>query len=174
MELKDIKQQFFTYRNGMLADRLREAGDCHRVIFGLNVPQIVEIARMAGSDKALAEQLWANDTTRESRLIAPMIYPREEMTAGTARAWIAAVENTEVADILCHRLLRYLDFALGLSEEHAEAESDLQRYVALRLALNLDALGLIADRAALRRLAEKEQERQCALTAPLVAALLED
>ena len=58
MELKDIKQQFFTYRNGMLADRLREAGDCHKVIFGLNLPQIVDIARMAGCNKALAEELF--------------------------------------------------------------------------------------------------------------------
>lgn len=174
MELKGIKQQFFTYRNGMLADRLREAGDCHYVIFGLNLPQIVDIACMAGNDKALAEQLWANDTTRESRLIAPMIYPRELMTIETAREWIEAVENTEVADIVCHRLLRYLDFAWELCEEYAGAASDMQRYVALRLALNLDALGRIADRDALRLIAEREQERQCALTAPLVASLLED
>ena len=53
MELKDIKQQFFTYRNGMLADRLREAGDCHKVIFGLNLPQIVDIARWQAATKLL-------------------------------------------------------------------------------------------------------------------------
>ena len=50
----------------------------------------------------------------------------------------------------------------------------MQRYVALRLALNLDVLGRIDDRDALRLIAEREQERECALTAPLVASLLED
>ncbi|MGN1238657.1 MAG: DNA alkylation repair protein, partial [Muribaculaceae bacterium] len=100
MELKDIKQQFFTYRNGILADRLRSAGDCHSVIFGLNLPQIADIAKMAGTDKTLAEQLWDNTTTRESRLIAPMIYPREQFCIAMAREWIESVENTEVADIL--------------------------------------------------------------------------
>ena len=172
MELKDIKQQFFTYRNGMLADRLREVGDCHKVIFGLNLPQIVDIARMAGIDKALSEQLWANDTTRESRLIAPMLYPLEQFQISTAREWIESVECVEVADILCHRLLRYLDYAWQLCQEFSNAESDLCRYTALRLAANLDALGSIADPARLRHIAELELSRNCTLTAALANAIL--
>ena len=172
MELKDIKQQFFTYRNGMLADRLREAGDCHKVIFGLNLPQIVDIARMAGCNKALAEELWANATTRESRLMAPMIYPREEFLATKAHEWIEGVECVEVADILCHRLLRYLDYAWQLCEKYANYDSDLLRYTALRLAANLEALERITDYASLHRMAEQELGRNCPLTASLAQSLL--
>lgn len=174
MELKDIKQQFFTYRNGILADRLRSAGDCHSVIFGLNLPQIADIAKMAGTNKTLAEQLWDNTTTRESRLIAPMIYPREQFCIAMAREWIESVENTEVADILCHRLLRYCDFADQLCGEYATAELDLQRYTALRLAANLDALGRISNRNTIQNLAEQELQRHCQLTASLATSLLSE
>lgn len=36
--IAEIKKEFFTYRNGMLADTLRRYGMPHKVIFGLEVP----------------------------------------------------------------------------------------------------------------------------------------
>lgn len=174
MELKDVKQQFFAYRNGMLADRLREAGDGHSVIFGLNLPQIVDIAKQIGADRELSEQLWANDTTRESRLIAPMIYPVAEFSKETAKNWIDAVENTEVADVLCHRLLKYTAYAETLCSEYSEKDNDLLRYLAYRLALNLLVIDKVNDMATLRQLAEKEKMRNCRLTQQVVLSILEE
>lgn len=174
MELKDIKQQFYTYRNGMLSDRLRSSGDCHSIIFGLNLPQIVDIAKNIGQDKALAEQLWANDTTRESRLLAPMIYPVADFTIDTAKAWVESLENAEVVDVLCHRLMRKTDYAEVLYKEYTEAESDILRYFALRLALNLIVIGRLTDMDGLHIIAEKERQRNCKFTQPVVANILEE
>lgn len=174
MELKEIKQQFYAFRNGIVADALRKAGDGHQVIFGLNLPQLIQVAQTTGCDRALAEQLWANATTRESRLLAPMVYPRADFAESTAVEWVRGVENTEVADVLCHKLLRYEDYAERLYISLCGSESDMTRYVALRLALNLSIQGRIADVGALHAAAVEEQGRDCPLTAHLAASILED
>lgn len=174
MDLKDVKKQFYAYRNGMLADRLRSAGDCHSVIFGLNLPQIVEISKSIGNDKNLSEQLWANSTTRESRLLAPMIYPVAEFSETLAKIWIEGLENTEVVDVFCHRLLRRSEYAEPLYKEYAENESDILRYFAMRLALNLIIIGKISDMAYLKSVAEREMQRNCTLTKGVANSILEE
>ena len=173
MELKDIKQQFFTYRNGMLADLLRSSGDTHKVIFGLNLPQIIEIARIAGKDTTLAEQLWNNINTRESRLIAPMIYPIECFSIEKAHEWINSIESTEVADILCHKLLRYCNYAEELYISYSNSPSDILRYFALRLAQNLLVRDININRATLYRIANSEINRNVAITKTLALELAE-
>ena len=86
-EMQTVKRHFFALRNGIVADTYRKAGSNFRIIFGLNLPQIVEIAKQTPRSTALADALWHNTTTRESMLLAPMIYPREEFTQELARQW---------------------------------------------------------------------------------------
>lgn len=102
--MQKVKRRFFAMRNGIIADTLRRGGHPCRMIFGLNLPQISEIAAETGPSKALALELWADRRTRESLLMAPMIYPAGEMTPETALEWMRQVSVAEVADILCHRL----------------------------------------------------------------------
>ena len=45
MDLQSIKKDFFVFRNGIVADTLRKAGMPHKVIFGLQIPQIAAIAK---------------------------------------------------------------------------------------------------------------------------------
>lgn len=135
MELSEIKRQFFAYRNGLLADALRkQTFDSHRMIFGLNLPQLVQIAAETGQDEVLADSLWADADCRESRLLAPMICPRSALRLH----WLKQVSTVEEADVLCHRLLRHQagasEFAVTLAES---TEEPLLRYAALRLLLNL-------------------------------------
>ena len=51
-------------RNGIVADTLRKAGSPYRIIFGLNQPQISEIARVTGCNHEMAETLLADNHTR--------------------------------------------------------------------------------------------------------------
>lgn len=76
-KLKEIKALFMTYRNGIIADTLRSAGWTHSVIFGLNLPQITDIARQQPApDVDLALELWNDRNVRESRLITPFLLPK--------------------------------------------------------------------------------------------------
>ena len=137
--MQSVKRRFFAMRNGVIADTLRRAGSPFRVIFGLNLPQIAEIAAEVPQEHRaeLAEALWANNGTRESMLIAPMLMSRESVDAGRAEQMLREAPCAEVADVLCHRLLRHLPFAQELSLSLADDADDGVRYGALRLMFNI-------------------------------------
>jgi len=135
--MQEIKRRFFAMRNGVVAETIRRGGLNYKMVFGLNLPQIVEIAGSIPPSRELAEELWADTRTRESMLLAPMVYPREELTRERASELLREAPTTEVADIVCHRLLRHMPYALGLATEAAASDSEMTRYAAFRLMFNL-------------------------------------
>lgn len=137
--MQTVKRGFFAMRNGVIADTPRKGGSPFRIIFGLNLPQIVDIAAQTGTNPSLAEDLWHNTTTRESMLLAPMLVAPDAFSKADALRWIADIPTAEVADVLCHRLLRHLPFAWELAEELCDADMPFAAYTALRLAFNLVA-----------------------------------
>ena len=152
---RQIRQQFFVFRNGLLADNLRDKGDTHRMIFGLNLIQIIDIARSFEKDAEVATELWNSKDTRECRLIAPILYPVDSFSLETALKWIEETENKEIADNLCHKLLRDTPFAPDLCTSLAQG-STMQKYIALRLALNLLIIGKTIDNDYMRIFAQEE------------------
>ena len=72
-QMQHIKSRFFALRNGVIADRLRKSGSPYKIIFGLMLPQMEQIAGECVPSKELAEMLWNNRSTRESRLLASMV-----------------------------------------------------------------------------------------------------
>lgn len=134
MELREVKQRFFALRNGLLADMLRkQCAAPHKLIFGLNIPQLREIAAEAGTDPALGRELWADADCRESRLLAPMVMAPDADAFGLMRE----VRTPEEADILCHRLLRRCPGAVAEAEAALTDADPMVRYCGLRLLLNL-------------------------------------
>lgn len=135
-KMQNVKRRFFALRNGVVADVYRKAGDAHRIIFGLSFVDIRQIAAATGPDAELSRLLHTNTSTRESRLLAPMIMPAEEFSQSEATTWLADVLTAEEADVLCNTLLRRVDCALSVAaSQHARPEAtSLQRYAALRMA----------------------------------------
>lgn len=134
MELREVKQRFFTFRNGLLADMLRKQCQTpHKLVFGLNLPQIKAIAAEAGKDSALAAELWRDSGCRESRLLAPMLASPTDH----ALQWLREVVSVEEADVVCHSLLRRCPGAVAAAVAASESEEPLTRYCALRLLMNL-------------------------------------
>lgn len=159
--LQQVKRRFFAMRNGVIADTYRRAGSPFRIIFGLNLPQIVEIAAEFGPDAELAAALWANTSTRESMLLAPMLLRPEDITTEDAFKMIDGCPSAETVDILCHRLIRKAPFAFTVAVTAADAGlSPLTRYAALRLLWHQ----LQAHPEECRRIAENELLRNEPLT----------
>lgn len=161
--MQQIKRRFFAMRNGMLADQIRRGGLDYRVNFGLNIPQIKEIAAeilasgLTSSEQLeLAGALWENINTRESRLLAPMLFPSDIMSEALALRWLSEAQTTEIADHLCHSLLRTLPFAAATAKAllHKKGATDIHQYSALRLLLNLVVTGK-EDPVPLKEIAEK-------------------
>ncbi|MDE7024725.1 MAG: DNA alkylation repair protein [Paramuribaculum sp.] len=132
-DIQLIKRRLYAMRNGITAQTLRTAGSPHRLIMGVNLPQLVEIAQTTQPNALLARKLWGDINTRESMLLAPMIFPTEEMTFEEASQWLETTIGTEATDILCHRLLRKLPFAYKLAIKYADSENPLWRYASLRI-----------------------------------------
>jgi len=134
VDLRQIKLDFFAFRNGIIADALRKAGDPHTVILGCQLVDIVAIAQNIGDDDSnqeLARALWADEKSRESRLLAPMVYPSRLMPMKEATEWLLGVISQEEADVLCHRLLQHLPDARRLTR--LSARTPLQQYAIKRL-----------------------------------------
>lgn len=120
--MKEAKHLFMTFRNGIVADTLRNAGMPYKIIFGLQLPQISNTAQnlrekfTPEETAALASALWEDRNVRESRLLACYLFPADALSIEDARRLAEDVQTNEEADILCFRLLRRLPFAGSLAE----------------------------------------------------------
>lgn len=169
-KIRETKRRFMAMRNGIVADTLRSSGLPYRIIFGLNLPQLAEIANDIGPDRELAEALWANVTTRESLMLAPMIFPASDLSFETAASMLEASPSIEVTDILVHSLLRKQPFARDLILNYASHPTDMLRYGAMRLL----AATWRNNPDGAKELAQAEASRQCAMTRIVAMNILDD
>lgn len=166
-KMQTLKRRFFAMRNGLLADQMRRAGSKFRIIFGLNVIQLNEIAADYGHDREFARTLWENTATRESMLLAPMLWRPEDFTRDEVMALCSSIPEPEVADMVCHRLLKNRDDAADIATLLTASEQPLLRYTAMRLSLPLIGNRLPAETAL--AMADAELAAQNPLTASLAA-----
>lgn len=137
-KVREIKKEFFAYRNGILADRLRDAGYPYRIIFGLNVPQLAELARLCGYDMDLADALWSDRGVRESRLLACYLFDPEKIDAEEAFRLACDVATEEEADMLSFRLLKRLPYVSDLYGRLSGSDSENAFLAARSLARHLE------------------------------------
>ncbi|MCH5234294.1 MAG: DNA alkylation repair protein [Muribaculaceae bacterium] len=114
--LKDIKKDFFSLRNGIVAEPLRKLYPQGVIVYGLNVPQFMELAKKYPKDKSLGLKLWDDKNCRESRLLALYLIPPETLDQESAKKMVMEVQSSEEAEFLPFRLLRLLPFAKDFYE----------------------------------------------------------
>ena len=165
-----VKRRLFAMRNGLIADTLRRAGSPFKIIFGLNIPQIVEIADEFGKNQELADRLWENRSTRESMLLAPMLMNPEDVTTSKAIEMIKESPSAEITDSLCHKLLRQLPFSFELALQLSQEPDDMSKYAAIRLLWH--HISTHSDE--IKPIAEKEYNRGCRLTQMPALQLIEE
>lgn len=169
-KLQKIKRRFFAMRNGQIADIFRRSGVPFRIVFGLNLPQIIEIADEFGPDHKLGIELWSNRSTRESMLVAPMLMSPAEITVEKAMEMLSDCPTAEVTDVLCHKLLRYMPEAAAVVGAASGSDNDTIRYGAVRLAFNL----LREIPALAREVAQCELQRDCSMTKRVSQSLIDE
>lgn len=112
--LKNIRKDFYRFRNGIIADSLRQYGSPYKTIFGLLIPQINSIAVNYPKSNELASYLWERKESREDRLLASCLFPAEHIDEKRALELISEVNTIEEADFLNFKLLRFLPFLPNL------------------------------------------------------------
>ena len=179
--LREMRKEFFAFRNGIVADKLRKAGDPHSVIMGCLLVDIQGIAKRFRENiddmeqlVAIANELWSDTNSRECRLAAPMLYPAELMTLEDALQWCETVETIEVADNLCHKLLRHISDADSLFRQLIVEEHPLVKYTGYRLLLNLLLMGKVQPTISLRAVVKTEANQAQAPLKSLLKDILEE
>ena len=179
--LRGIRKEFFAFRNGIVADTLRKAGDPHTMIMGCLLVDISGIATRFGEAigeaeqrAAIASELWSDTNSRECRLAAPMLYPADMMTLELAVKWCEAVETVEVADNLCHKLMRKIPDADTLFRQLIAQDKPLVKYTGYRLLLNLLLLGKVQPNDSLKAIVESDAEQAQQPLKSLLKDILEE
>lgn len=114
--IKDIRKRCRLGMNGVTSTSMREKGLNYKLNFGLNIPQIKQLASHYKPDKKLAETLWKEET-RELKILATLLYPVNDFSPETADKWVFSIPNQEIREQLCINLLQHTSFASKLAQE---------------------------------------------------------
>lgn len=114
--IKDIRKRCRLGMNGVTSTSMREKGLNYKLNFGLNIPQIKQLASHYKPDKKLAEALW-DEETRELKILATLLYPVNDFSPETADKWVFSIPNQEIREQLCINLLQHTSFASKLAQE---------------------------------------------------------
>lgn len=131
-EIRQIKKQLRMAMNGVVASSMRQKGVDYHVNFGLTAPLIKRIADMHAKRRELAEHLW-DESVRESKILATMLYPEDEFSETVARKWFDTLEQPEIADQLCYNLAGKQPYATTLALRYTDAPTSIQRYAGFQL-----------------------------------------
>jgi hypothetical protein len=134
--LSSIKSELRLYMNGVLAQSLRERGLRYRLIFGVELPRLKEIAARYEPDHDLAQALWKEDI-RECRILAGYLQPVDSFLPEIADIWLDAMHDTEIIDYTCMSLFRRLPYAKGKAFQWIASEAVLTQYAGFRLMAHL-------------------------------------
>lgn len=140
---KEIRKDFFSQRNGIVAETLKMVYGPDKLIYGLIVPQFIEMAKKYPHDISLALKLWDNNNIRENRLFALYILPPGEADYETAKKLINEVESKEQAEFLAFKILRNIPDTFNMWEKlnNEMFSTDFSRYCMEMYKRNLEVLG---------------------------------
>lgn len=124
-KIKEIKAQFRLFMNGAVSHSMRKKGfEDYKLNFGIELPRIKEIAAQFEPNVAVAESLWL-ENIRECKILATMLYPKEEFDVDTANLWVKQTPNIEIAQMLSMNLLQHLEFVPSLTFSWIASDNDL-------------------------------------------------
>lgn len=134
--IKSIKRDFRLGMNGVVSTSMREKGMNYKINFGLSLPQIRTIAQKYPQNSEVAEMLW-KENIRESKLLATMLYPLNDMTLDKAEEWICNIEYNEVSDIVSMYLFAKVSYAEELVLRNIKSNNENKIYFGFRLLTRL-------------------------------------
>ena len=136
--IRQIKAQLRLFMNGVLSQSLREKGLKYRLIFGVELPRLKEIAAGYEQSHDLAQALWKEDI-RECKILAAYLQPTDTFDPELADFWMEGVHNTELADYLCMALFRRLPYASQKAFQWIASDNRMEAYTGFRLMSHLFA-----------------------------------
>ncbi|MFC1906750.1 DNA alkylation repair protein [Chloroflexota bacterium] len=104
--------------------------------YGVSVPNLRKIAREAGKDHALAQQLWASGI-HEARVMASMIDKPALVTEEQLESWVKDFDSWDVCDQCCSNLFDKTKWAYQKATEWSEREEEFVKRAGFTLMATL-------------------------------------
>lgn len=111
-DLEQIHADLRSSMNGITAKSIRESGMGYRLVYGVELPRLREIASGYTPDRRLAQALW-NEDIRESKILAILLFPVDEFDRDMANLWVESLhrEQAELAGLLVMDILVHEPYA---------------------------------------------------------------
>ena len=122
--LRAIKQDFFRFRNGIVAEGLKGITGNAKRIYGLTVPQFMEMSKKYSKDTELGLLLWQDEGTRESRIFALYLIDPNDIDLKHANRLISDVQSFEEGDFLAFKVLRNIPEAEKVYKELSNSNEE--------------------------------------------------
>ena len=118
-KLKEIKQSFRLYMNGVTAKSLRDKGLNYHLNWGASLQHLQEMAGeykdLTTEEKTeLASLLW-KENIRECKILATMLMPADTFPADLAMLWVEQTPTQEVAELAAMHLYQHLPYAKDMA-----------------------------------------------------------
>ena len=126
-KLREIRKRLRLAMNGIISTSMRQKGMNYKLIFGVPLPEIKELASSYEVDEELARAMWKEDV-REMKILATMLYPAKKMTQEEALKWMEEIPYPEIAEQCCNNLFSNVNQPVELALSFlSDKESDFGR-----------------------------------------------
>ena len=122
--LREIKQSFRLYMNGPAAQSMRQKGLNYKLIWGVSLTDLKEIAKEYAPNAELAQALF-QEPIRECKILSILLMPIKDLQEHTAEVWMNQIETQELAEIFVLHLLQHEPYANTLAWRWMESNRPL-------------------------------------------------
>ena len=100
--------------------------------YGVSIPNLRRIAKEAGKDHALAQELWASGI-HEAKILASMVDEPKAVTEEQLEAWVKDFDSWDVCDQVCMNLFDMVPLAWQKVDDWSQREEEFVKRAAYTL-----------------------------------------
>ncbi len=123
MQSREILRHLKSLRNPRNIAGMARFGINPRNTLGVSIPTLRRIARQAGKDHRLAQELWKSGI-HEARILAAMVDVQEQVTQAQMERWVKDFDSWDVCDQVCSNLFDKTAFAHRKAVEWSRREEE--------------------------------------------------
>jgi 3-methyladenine DNA glycosylase AlkD len=123
MTLENIVDEIKRRGNPKARDGMSRFGIHTNNAFGVSVPELRKLAKSAGTNHELAQQLWKT-RYHEARILATMMDDPAKVTEDQMEEWAAGFNSWDVVDNCCGNLFDKTPFAVTKSHEWSKRSEE--------------------------------------------------
>jgi len=123
MDYADIMNRLKSLSDPRAVEGMARFGINPENTYGISIPNLRQMAREAGKDHALAQQLWSSGI-HEARILAGMVDDPKVVTEEQIDNWVEGFDSWDVCDQCCMNLFEKTGFAYQKAVEWSSREEE--------------------------------------------------